>query len=198
MCVCVYCVCNDKALRPFYLFKSFSKLNNCSNLANFFLWLRRCAVYIVNTTTLHTHRTVPSHTAEKWVGLSCRGMHTAHASPTSPISYWLGQYQLWHTGTCVRDVIITTVARSHISLTQELDDENVITTVVLGHHGNWPGDLHYIKVYNILHDWLLGYCKHVNPNSPIPLKSVAGSVPWKPRSFHCSLTRDVSFSEGIM
>ena len=56
---------------------------------------------------------------------------------------------------------------------------NVTTNAVLGHHDNWQDD--YINIYvkhNIRScDLLLGYCKHIRPNIPIPLKSVAGSVP---------------------
>jgi len=55
-----------------------------------------------------------------------------------------------------------------------------------------------VKYKKRSYDQLLGYCKHIKPNNPIPLKSVAGSLPWKPSSFHCGLIRDVSFSDGIM
>ena len=39
---------------------------------------------------------------------------------------------------------------------------------------------------------------HAKLRMPMPLKSVAGSLPWKPISVHCLLTRDSRGDPGII
>ena len=40
------------------------------------------------------------------------------------------------------------------------------------------------------------YCRQVSPSRPMPLKSVAGSLPWKPMSCHCLVILSSSSTLG--
>lgn len=57
----------------------------------------------------------------------------------------------------------------------------------------YPSYLHAVPLQRL---WV-GYSKHCSPNMPMPLKSVAGLLPWKPISCHCLLILSVSSWPGM-